>query len=355
MDHLRPAARRALLAAALAAGILVLTAASASAEPWVFSTASSSVELINQLFWLTLVLATIVFVLVEALLLYSSLRFRRHGPLPAHEPPQIHGNTRLEAMWAVVPALILIGLFGVSARTMNALNAVPSDGLRVEVTGQQFQWNFRYPDAGVATVNELRIPVGVPVILEITSRDVIHGFWVPDLAGKIDANPGRVNRLSFTANAPGTFRGVCAELCGAGHGNMLFRVEAVPRGDFDRWLQEQQASAAQPAAPAATPAGAAAPAELATAGRALLAQKGCGGCHVIPGVPGAAGTVGPSLAGIAGRTTIAGGAVPVRSPDDLKRWILNPAALKPGTAMPNLGLSDDEATKIVAYLETLKE
>ncbi len=92
----------------------------------------------------------------------------------------------------------------------------------------------------------------------------------------------------------------------------------------------------------------------AAAGRALLAQKGCGGCHVIPGVPGAAGTVGPSLAGIAGRTTIAGGAVPVRSPDDLKRWILNPAALKPGTAMPNLGLSDDEATKIVAYLETLK-
>jgi cytochrome c oxidase subunit 2 len=388
--------RRVLLAAPLAA-VLLASPSRVAAEPWVVAPASDGAEIISQLFWFTLVLATIVFVLVEGLLIYSSLRFRRRAPLPIHEPPQIHGNTRLEVMWATVPALILIGLFGITVSRLGDLSALPTDPntLRISVTGQQFQWTFGYGNSGVKTTNDLHIPIGQPLIFDVTSTDVIHSFWVPDLYGKIDANPGRVNRITFKAKQPGEYRGVCAELCGAGHAGMLFRVTAVTQTDFQQWLQTQQGGGAAPPAaappaaapvpqpntgvpaspapspaakPAASPApgGSPVPAPPSPApapppagaspdeGRALVAQKGCGGCHVIPGVPGAVGTIGPNLAGVASRPRIAGGAVPNNGPDDLKRWIMNPQALKPGTAMPNLGLSDDDATKIVAFLETLK-
>jgi cytochrome c oxidase subunit II len=411
---MRPLLRRALLAAPLAAVILA-SPSPAAAQPWVVAPASEGAEIISQLFWFTLVLATIVFVMVEGLLIYSSLRFRRRMPLPLHEPPQIHGNTRLEVMWATVPALILVGLFGITVSRLGDLSQLPTDPntLHIGVTGRQFSWEFAYGNSGVKTTNDLRIPVGQPLIFDVTSMDVIHSFWVPDLYGKIDANPGRVNRITFKALQEGTFRGVCAELCGAGHGGMLFRVTTVSQGEFQQWLQQQQAGGApapaapKPAAPAApapaapaapvpqpttpppaakpavspvpgaspapaaspgaspAPAAPAAPAPAPPApalpggaspdeGRALVAQKGCGACHMIPGIPGAVGTIGPNLAGVAGRNPIAGGAVPNTGPDDLKRWIMNPPALKPGTAMPNLQLTDDEATKIVAFLETLR-
>jgi cytochrome c oxidase subunit 2 len=374
--------RRVLLAAPLAA-VLLASPSPAAAQPWVVAPASDGADVISQLFWFTLVLATIVFVMVEGLLIYSSLRFRRRAPLPAREPPQIHGNTRLEVMWATVPALILIGLFGITVSRLGDLSQIPTDPntLHISVTGRQFQWEFAYGNSGVKS-NDLHIPVGTPLVFDVTSTDVIHSFWVPDLYGKIDANPGRVNRITFKANKPGEYRGVCAELCGAGHGGMLFRVEAVSQGEFQQWLQQQQAgpgapaavapapqpttgavaspvpSATAPSAPAAAPTAPPKPAAPAGAnpadGAALIQQKGCGACHTIPGIPGATGNIGPNLAGVASRTQIAGGAVPNNGPDDLKKWIMNPPALKPGTAMPNLGLTDDEATKIVAYLETLK-
>jgi len=358
----RPLARASLIAIinskrlmrraiAVPASILVLagTAAPTSAQSWVVAPASNNAEIVSQLFWFTLVLATIVFVLVEGLLIYSSLRFRRRAPLPLREPPQIHGNTRLEVMWATVPALILIGLFGITVTRMGELSQLPVNDpntLRISVTGQQFQWTFGYGDTGVTSTETLHIPVDRPLIFEVTSKDVIHSFWVPEMYGKIDANPGRINRISYTAQREGTFRGVCAELCGAGHAQMLFRVEAVPQSDFQQWIDQQRSGAPPPgAAPGGGPAGAAQP---------IIAAKGCGTCHVIPGVPGAAGTVGPNLGGVASRTRIAGGAVPNNGPDDLKRWILNPPAVKSGTIMPNTGLTDAEASTVVAFLETLK-
>src|SRR5215471_16127831 len=246
--------RRALLAAPLAA-LLFASPTTAAAQPWVTAPASDNAELISQLFWFTLVLATIVFVLVEGLLIYSSLRFRRRLPLPAHEPPQIHGNTRLEVMWAAVPALILVGLFGITVSRLGDISQIPSNDpnvLRIGVTGRQFQWEFDYGNS-IKSTNELHIPVGQPLIFDVTSADVIHSFWVPDLYGKIDANPGRVNRITFRARTEGEFRGVCAELCGAGHSGMLFRVQAQSQSDFQQWLQQQQAGGApgQPAAPGA--------------------------------------------------------------------------------------------------------
>src|SRR5437899_2143488 len=245
--------RRVLLAAPLAA-VLLASPSPAAAQPWVVAPASDGAEVISQLFWFTLVLATIVFVLVEGLLIYSSLRFRRRAALPTREPPQIHGNTRLEVMWATVPALILIGLFGITVSRLGDLSQIPTDPntLHISVTGRQFQWEFGYGNSGVKS-NDLHIPVGTPLVFDVTSMDVIHSFWVPDLYGKIDANPGRVNRITFKATKPGEYRGVCAELCGAGHGGMLFRVEAVSQGEFQQWLQQQQAGPGAPAAVAPAP------------------------------------------------------------------------------------------------------
>jgi cytochrome c oxidase subunit 2 len=332
------------------------------------------------------------------LLIYSSLRFRRRAPLPSIEPPQIHGNTRLEVMWAAVPALILIGLFGITVTRLGELSQIPTDPntMHISVTGRQFSWEFGYGSSGVKSTNDLHLPIGQQVVFDVTSVDVIHAFWVPDLWGQIDANPGRMNHITFTANQAGEYRGVCAMLCGGGHSRMLFRVTTMPSDDFQSWLQQQQGggapatgvpvpvpnAAASPspgvAAPVASPGaqpsvlpavspapvpGAPAPANPPVPapgganpadGAALIQQKGCGGCHTIPGIAGANGTVGPNLGGVASRNRIAGGAVPNNGPDDLKRWIMNPPGLKPGTIMPNLGLTDDEATKIVAFLETLK-
>src|SRR5207302_2876284 len=189
----------AAVAALAASALLSSTAVPAAAQSWVVAPASDNAELISQLFWFTLVLATVVFVLVEGLLIYSSLRFRRRAALPTIEPPQIHGNTRLEVMWASVPALILVGLFGITATRLGDLSQIPTDPntLHISVTGRQFQWDFAYGNSGVKTTNDLHIPVGTPLVFDVTSIDVIHSFWVPDLYGKIDANPGRVNRIPF--------------------------------------------------------------------------------------------------------------------------------------------------------------
>jgi cytochrome c oxidase subunit 2 len=339
---------RRAIAALASIVVLAATAAPAAAQSWVVAPASASAETVSQLFWLTLVLAAIVFLLVEGLLIYSSLRFRRRAALPLREPPQIHGNTRLEVMWATVPALILVGLFGITVTRLGELSQLPSasdpNTYRISVTGRQFQWTFGYADTGVTSTDTLHLPVGRPLLFEVTSMDVIHSFWVPQMYGKIDANPGRVNRISFEAREPGTYRGVCAELCGLGHGTMLFRVQAEAQSDFDQWIQQQQSGATAPPA-GSGPEAAALP---------IIQAKGCGTCHTIPGVPGATGTIGPNLAGVASRNRIAGGAVPNNGPDDLKHWILNPPAVKPGTLMPNTGLTDAEADTVVAFLETLK-
>jgi cytochrome c oxidase subunit 2 len=249
-----------------------------------------------------------------------------------------------------VPALILIGLFGITVTRLGTLGTIPQDpnAMRVTVTGRQFQWEFGYPDASVR-VNDgsLRIPVGRPLVMEVTSEDVIHSFWVPDLYGKIDANPGRTNRIWFQARNEGVFRGVCAELCGSAHANMLFDVEAMPESQFQQWLQDARAGNVRSRRPTAG-------GDLAAQGRAVIQQFGCGSCHTIPGIQGATATIGPSLAGVAGRRTIAGGAVPNNGPDDLKGWILDPPAVKPGTGMPKLNLTDEQAAAAAAYLSTLR-
>lgn len=343
---------------------LVLTTfgggAVAWASPWPLAPAGNQAEAITRLFWFMMVLAGVVFLLVEGLLIYAALRFRRRAPLPVQDPPQIHGNTRLEIMWAAVPALILVGLFGISAQQLGQLNALPppsANAMHIQVTGQQFQWTFAYPDEApdqngnpVQSTNDLRMPVNQPVVFEVTSKDVIHSFWIPELMGKVDANPGHTSTLSLTTDQIGQWRGACAELCGAGHAGMLFTVEAVSQSDFDQWIQQIQSGTL---AGAGSSAGLSADAQ---AGMQLIESHPCGTCHTIPGISNATGQVGPNLAGVASRTTIAGGAVPNTGPADLAKWITNPPAVKPGTIMPVevSDLSADQINQIVAYLETLK-
>jgi cytochrome c oxidase subunit 2 len=340
---------RPIAASALAILTALLGPPTVAANP--LTPASPQARLMSDLFWITLGVAGIVLVAVEFLIVYTALRFRMRPGLAMQEPPQIHGNTRLEVMWSVLPAVLLIALGIISVRSMTRLGEIPRDARTVQVTGRQFFWEFSYPQENVRTTNDLRVPVGQPVILEVTSQDVIHSFWVPDLGGKIDANPGLTNRTTFTAERAGVYRGVCAELCGIGHANMLFSVTAMEPGEFQAWLESGgQAAAAQAAQLAAGPSP--------DLGKQLVVQKGCGNCHAISGVPGMAGAIGPPLTNVG---TVAATRKPGTSAEAyLEESIVNPTAFLvsgfPPVMPPNGGtdLSDEERASIVAYLLTLR-
>ena len=299
-------------------------------------------RLINNLFGPIFWVAVAVFVIVEGLLLYAVYRYR-YRPGDTRTASQTHGNTRLEIGWTIAPAIVVTIIFGYTLNTQRQLtNPPPSDSaLNVEVIGHQWWWEFRYPDLApaVVTANELHIPVGEVIQLKITSVDVIHSFWVPRLAGKQDAVPGHVNPMWMRADEPGAFRGQCAELCGIQHALMGLRVIAQSPDEFQAWVTQQQAPAPAPAAAVAR-------------GAQLFAQGACVGCHTIAGTPGK-GTTGPNLTHVGSRTTLASGFLE-NTPENLVRWLRNPQALKEGVLMPNLNLSNEDASALAAYLQSLK-
>ncbi len=217
--------------------------------------------------------------------------------------------------------------------------------VRIEVVGEQFWWRVRYlDDAGdvvLATANELRLPAGRPIEVALKSNDVIHSFWVPSLAGKLDMIPGRVNRLAFTAERPGVYRGQCAEYCGAQHAQMAFYAVVEEPDAFDRWLAGQRGPAPEPASP------------VLEEGRRLFLRSGCGACHTIRGTA-AAGRLGPDLTHVGGRRSIAAGTLP-NNVGTLAGWIASAQHLKPGARMPSFGIfTGPELRAIAAYLESLK-
>jgi cytochrome c oxidase subunit 2 len=197
-------------------------------------------ETINEIYWVVFAICAIVFVFVETALVLFIVRFRRrHGTPEEAEGPQIHGNTRLEIIWTIIPAVILLGIaVYVFARTP-AVQATP-DGqeIRIRVDAHQFYWQYEYEN-GAISLDTLRIPVDTPVVLELTALDVDHSWWVPELTGKKDAIPGRVNELSFTAESEGTYEGYCAEHCGVQHSVMATTVEVVSEAEFDRWVEDK--------------------------------------------------------------------------------------------------------------------
>ena len=285
--------------------------------------------------WVTAVIGALVFVLLVLIL----LRFRAR-PGDTTLPPQVRGQTFLEIAWTIAPALALliiaIPTIQVVFRTQSA--ATPPDALVVTVRGWQWWWEFRYPQLDVVTANELHLPAGRRVVLKLDGPDVIHSFWVPQLGGKRDVSPGRLNQITLTPERPGEYWGQCAEFCGASHANMGMRAIVQTAADFDRWVAQQQAPPAEPAGAAAT-------------GRALFAARACVGCHTIKGL--SAGVLGPDLTHFGSRTMLAAGMWP-NTPENVAEWVKDPQRLKPGVKMPALGLTDEQAKAIAAYLMSLK-
>ncbi|HKW39728.1 MAG TPA: cytochrome c oxidase subunit II [Gemmatimonadales bacterium] len=285
--------------------------------------------------------AAVVFVLVELVLVVTLVRFRHREGRPA--PTPTHGHTIMEIAWTLAPAVILVFVAVPTVRTIfSTAGDAPADALKVEVIGHQWWWEYRYPELGIVTADEMHLPVGKPVQVAITSADVIHSFWAPALGGKRDAIPGRVNRIAFRADSVGDYSGQCAEFCGASHANMRLQVVVESQPAFQAWADAQKAAAAAPAK-----------GSLAEQGRAVYGRSACIGCHTIQGV--SPGIIGPNLTHVGSRTTLAGGIFPNDSAH-LASWIADAPALKPGSIMTRMKppLSDADIAALVAYLESLK-
>ena len=309
----------------------------------IFAPASTPAESIFGLSILVLVTMAAIFVAVFGLLTYVVVRFRRRSHDPA-EPPQIYGSTQVELAWTVIPILIVIALFLASARVIASVqNAIrPPGGLHVIVTGHQYWWEYQYPDLKITTANELHVPVSDPAhprptFLTLLSADTDHSFWVPRLAGKTDLIPNHPNSMWIDPHETGLFLGQCAQYCGTQHAKMLLRVYVDSPAEFERWVRTQQQTAAGAASPQ---------------GQRVFESTACVNCHTVSGTP-ANGKFGPDLSHLMTRETIASGAAP-NTHEMLRLWIKNPDALKPGSKMPAMGLSDSDLDAVTAYLETLR-
>lgn len=243
-----------------------------------------------------------------------------------------------------LPTVVLCALLWYGLPVLPQVMALaPADALRIHVTGKQWWWRVQYatPDGFIETANELRLPVGERVELQLTSPDVIHSFWVPSIAGKMDMIPGRITRLAVEPTRTGVFRGACAEYCGASHALMAFDVIVTGEKEFRRWLAEQ-------ARPAATPADA-----IASRGRDVFLANGCTACHTIRGTR-TAGQIGPDLTHVASRLHVGSGTLR-NAPDALMTWIRETDRVKPGVHMPAFrALTSDELGALAAYLGSLR-
>jgi len=311
-----------------------------------FSPAGPAGRTLTQLGWWLLSVSVLVVLVVAGLVAWAIVR-RRDGLHAADEigSPAPHELRWIQLGGVAIPAVILVVTL---AFTLGAVHVTGAPARRaaftVEVTGHRWWWELRYVQADgtrrVVTANELHVPVGEPIRLELTSGDVIHSYWVPALNGKMDLNPGTTNVTWIMADRAGTYRGQCTEYCGRQHANMATFVVAEPAERFAEWLASQEAPAAEPASADARE------------GRAVFMRAGCAGCHTVRGTP-AVGRVGPDLTHVASRRTIAAGLLP-NTPGYLAGWVSNAPALKPGTPMPASMLRPRELHALVAYLGTLK-
>lgn len=312
----------------------------------------------------------IVFVLVEAVLIYSIFKYRMKSEDDI--PQQTHGNHKLEITWTVIPLILLAILMVPTIDALFYASDAPKtakDEYTLEAIGHQWWFEFRYPNPDnpeeeIVSANEVYIPINEPIKINLESVDVIHSFWVPKLAGKVDMVPSEGNYMWFQADEPGEYYGQCAEYCGTSHANMKFKVIAVEKSDFDKWLLEQS----KPALVSIDP--------LAEEGSATFKSAGCSGCHALKTVvkKGSKGRVGPNLAHVASRRDLAAGMLdntdghggPVNDgylQENLRKWIENPEAIKQGNIMsaqaavytdPDRILTEKQLSALVSYLTTLK-
>jgi cytochrome c oxidase subunit 2 len=283
-------------------------------------------------------MCTAVFAVVMAFLAASVLRNKdRETPEPTLERV---------VLAAAAGTVVLLFVWLIAGLTVGRVYALPetSDAVTINVTGRQWWWQVEYVDSLPAnrfqTANELVIPVGRPVVVNLTSRDVVHTFWVPNLQGKRDLIPGYVSSIWFQADHEGRYRGQCAEFCGYQHANMAFFVTARTNDQFEQWLRAQRQPATEPATDAQHK------------GRDVFLSKTCVQCHAIRGTI-AGATLGPDLTHVGSRATIATGILP-NTVDNLKRWVRNPQAVKPGNRMPPHDLSNEDLQALAEYLRSLK-
>jgi len=313
--------------------------------PNIFEPHSTPADSILHLSRFVLTITGMIFLVVFILLVYVLVKFRARTTDSAHEPAQVYGSTQIELAWTVIPILIVVVLFLATTRVIRAIQDAPKPANVVEVTaiGHQFWWEFRYPALGIVTANELHIPASdpanpTPTYLKLLSADTDHSFWVPQLAGKTDLIPNRINTMWMDPHVTGVFLGQCAQYCGTQHAKMLLRVTVDSREDFAAWAKAQSESARQD--------------EAASVGRHVFEATACINCHAVAGTP-ATGRFGPDLTHMMSRRTIAAGAAE-NTPEKLRMWIQNPEAIKPGSLMPAMKLSDAELDALVGYLETLR-
>jgi cytochrome c oxidase subunit 2 len=281
--------------------------------------------------------AAVILVLMMALLTYGAVT----GPRRIHTVLWIVGGGI--AFPVAVLSALLVHERGLSHR----LGAPPpADALRIEVEGRQWWWEVRYPTGAaghdvVVSANEIQIPVGVPIDLVLTTQDVIHSFWVPSLAGKMDMVPGHRNRLTIQAERVGIYRGQCAEFCGVQHAHMALLVVAVTPAEFDAWLAREAARAVPPATPEQI------------RGHAAFLANGCGGCHTVRGTA-ALGRLGPDLTHVGSRRTLGAASLPNHAPT-IAAWIGTSDRLKPGNRMRSFAhLDPGTVSDIAAYLVSLR-
>ncbi|MBE1874886.1 cytochrome c oxidase subunit II [Myceligenerans pegani] len=339
----------------------------------VFPPAGGVADRVDGHLQLLLVAGSVVWVIVVTAMFVAVLRRRRaertegDDGVPGDEPGR--GHLVVAFLGGVAPAVIILGVMADSVLTLRDTGGT-ADASRapvvVEVDGRQFWWEVRYPEHDVETANEIHIPTGQDVRVELTSDDVIHSFWVPQLAGKVDLVPGRTNVVTLHADEPGTYWGRCAEYCGLQHAWMRFVVVAHDEPEYAGWLEAQGRPAESPGrtddgaggpdggdetAGGARP-GAGPDTEEVAAGREIFMSSSCVYCHTIAGTE-ARGTLGPDLTHLASRQMIGAGVLP-NDRESLARWITGPQDVKPGNAMPGTDLSEDELDALITYLESLE-
>jgi len=313
--------------------------------PSIFAPVSTPAFAIRDVAFFVLGITAVIFLVVAGVAVFALVRFRRRRGDDGREPPQVYGSQQIELAWTLVPLLIVVVLFLVTARYIYAIERRPQppEALEVTIVGHQWWWEIRYPKLGIVTANEIHVPESdpanpTPTFITLESADVIHSFWIPQLAGKMDVIPNKTNRVWIDPQRTGTYVGQCAEYCGLQHAGMRLAVTVHTRDDFGRWAAEQQAHARDDVE--------------AREGRELFSSLACINCHTVRGTT-ANGVFGPDLTHLMSRSTIGAGVAP-NTPKTLRAWVADPASLKPGALMPAMKLSRDDLDKVTAYLSTLR-
>ena len=313
--------------------------------PNILAPASGHAQALLDLGMLVFAVTGVIFAIVFGLLVTAITRFRHTAANADREPPQVYGSTQIELAWTIIPCLIVVVLFLATARVIHAVQDVPKPPNALDVTaiGHQFWWEFRYPGLGVVTANELHVPVSDPSLprptfLKLVSADTNHSFWIPELGGKTDLIPNRVNQMWIDPQRTGLFLGQCAQYCGTQHGKMLLRVVVDSPEDFEAWVRAQQQPAARD--------------EQVAAGRRVFETTACLNCHAVAGTA-ANGRFGPDLTHLMSRATIASGAAE-NTRENLRRWIEDPDSIKPGSLMPAMKVAGAELDALVAYMASLR-